>query len=156
MPLLVALAAAASMHSFDVPRVLGDRLDDTVASAGIPVLVPQKIRSAFEKLYGNQAQSASGQYALVLGAAEGCNGASVCAVANFYGNSSSRPSGGVKVDLARGRHGRYHRSQCGANCSLPRIEWRERHATYWIEYKESRGRKNMVRLANSAIKHGPR
>ena len=55
-----------------------------------------------------------------------------------------------------GRAGRYHRSRCGANCSFPRIEWRERKTLYTIEYKESSGRRNMVRLANSAIRKGPR
>jgi hypothetical protein len=156
MPLLVALAAAASMHSFDVPEVLGDRIDQARERSGLAVLVPQTIRSEFKRLHPNTLPADTGRYGLVLGAAKGCNGASVCGVANFYGVKGDRPSGGRRVQLAKGRTGRYHRSRCGANCSFPSIEWRQRRTLYTIEYKESKGRRNMVRLANSAIRHGAR
>jgi hypothetical protein len=156
MPLLALMAAAASMHSFDVPKTLGDRVDEARATSNIAVRLPQTIRSEFSKLYGNTLPSVDGRYGLVLGAAPGCTGASVCGVANFYGIRGQKFSGGRKVSLAKGRKGRYHKSTCGANCSFPSIDWKQGGVLYTIEFKESTGRKNMVRLANSAIRKGPR
>lgn len=155
-PLVTLLAVAASAHTSDVPKTLGDRVGEARADSGIAVLLPQTIRSELAKLHGNTLPAPGGRYGLVLGAARDCTGGSVCAVANFYGVDGETPGGGRKVDLAKGRTGRYHRSRCGANCSLPSIEWRERGALYTIEYKESTGRRNMKRLANSAIRRGPR
>ena len=150
------IAAAASMHTFDVPKLLGDRIDEARQRGGIAVLVPQTIKSEFKKLYATTLPAAEGRYAFAIGASRNCTGASVCGVANFYAIKGDKPAGGRKVDLAKGRTGHYHRSKCGANCSFPRIEWRERKTLYTIEYKESSGRRNMVRLANSAIRKGPR
>jgi hypothetical protein len=156
MSLLVAVAAASSMNTFDVPKLLGDRIDEARQRSGIAVLLPQTVKSEFKKLYPNTLPAAEGRYGFVLGASKRCNGASVCGVANFYAVKGDTPVGGRRVDLAKGRTGRYHRSRCGANCSFPRIEWRERKTLYTIEYKESSGRKNMKRLANSAIRNGAR
>jgi hypothetical protein len=43
---------------------------------------------------------------------------------------------------------------CGASCSPPSIEWRERGATFSIQAKV-RGRR-LVEMANSAIRNGAR
>ena len=156
MALLPALAVAAAATTFNVPATLGDRVDEARRDSGIAVLLPETIKSEFKRLYGNTLPATDGRYALVLGATKRCTGASVCGVANFYAIEGDSPRGGKRVDLAKGRRGRYHRSRCGANCSFPRIEWKQRGALYTIEYKESTGRRNMVRLANSAIRNGPR
>jgi hypothetical protein len=156
MPLLPLIAAAASLHSFDVPKTLGNRVDEARTNSGIPVLLPQTIRSEFKKLYANTLPAPEGRYGLVLGAAKHCNGASVCGVATFSGVKGEKATGGRKVKLAKGHTGHYHKSACGANCSFPSINWNQRGAVYQIEYKESTGIKNMKRLANSAIRKGPR
>jgi len=41
-----------------------------------------------------------------------------------------------------------------ASCSPPSIEWRERHALYSIQAKVAK--RELVRMANSAIRNGPR
>jgi hypothetical protein len=156
MPLLPALAVAAAATTFNVPATLGDKVDEARSVSGIAVLLPETIRSEFKKLYGNRLPSTEGRYGLVLGAARQCTGASVCGVANFYAIAGEGFRGGTRVELAKGRRGRYSKSRCGANCSFPRIDWKERGALYTIEYKESTGKRNMVRLANSAIRNGPR
>jgi hypothetical protein len=46
---------------------------------------------------------------------------------------------------------------CGASCSPPSIEWRERGATYRIQAKVlGSERRAPAKLANSAIRRGPR
>ena len=98
-----------------------------------------------------------GRYSLTIGAAKNCNGASVCGIANFSATlgETVQPRG-RKVKLKQGLKGRYLKSTCGANCSFPSISWFQSDALYTIEFKESRGKGNMVKLANSAIKAGPR
>ena len=65
-----------------------------------------------------------------------------------------RPSGGHRVALPRGRTGRFHPLSCGASCSPASIEWRERGALYSIQAKVAR--RELVRMASSAIRNGPR
>jgi len=65
-----------------------------------------------------------------------------------------RPSGRRTVRLARGRTGHYRPLSCGASCSPPSVEWRERHARYSVQAKV--GKRELVRMANSAIRNGPR
>jgi hypothetical protein len=157
MPLLVTLAAAASLHTVDVPKTLGHkRIEKQKERTGLAVLLPQKLKTEFDKVYPSTLPAAGDRYGLVLGAARHCNGASVCGIATFSALAGRTPSGGRRVDLAKGRKGRFHRSTCGANCSFPSIEWSERGALYRIEYKEATGVKSMKRLANSAIRKGPR
>ena len=56
--------------------------------------------------------------------------------------------------LPRGRNGRFHPLSCGASCSPASIEWRERGALYSIQAKVAR--RELVRMASSAIRNGPR
>ena len=154
--LLPLLAVAAASTSFNVPATLDKQLPRAVEESGIPVLLPETIRSEFKKLHGNILPAPAGRYGLVLGAAKDCNGASVCAVANFYGHEGAKRRGGRKVSLSKNRTGYYTKSKCGANCSFPTVQWKQRGVLYTIEYKESTGKADMVDLANSAIKAGPR
>jgi hypothetical protein len=157
MPLLALMAAAAAMHAVDVPKTLGqNRIDAQKTRTGLTVLLPQTIQTEFKKVYANALPAGKDRYGLVIGAAPGCNGAQVCGIATFSAVKGLKPTGGKKVKLAKGRKGRYHKSACGASCSFPSIEWRERGALYHVDYKESTGIKNMKRLANSAIRKGPR
>jgi hypothetical protein len=55
--------------------------------------------------------------------------------------------------------GRFTPLSCGASCSPPRIEWSERGATYGIQANvgtQRTERRILVRMANSAIRTGPR
>ncbi len=155
--LVPLLAAAAALTSVNVPETLGDHLDQAKDRSGIAVLLPETIKTEFRKVYPSSLSVPRGRYSLTIGAARNCNGASVCGIANFYAieGETVRPQG-KKVKLKQGIKGRYLKSTCGANCSFPSISWFESDALYTIEFKESTGKGNMVRLANSAIKAGPR
>ena len=94
------------------------------------------------------------RWGLQVGAVENCGGATACFIASFSARERGRPFGPRRVELARGRVGRFKPLTCGASCAPPTIEWRERGATYRIEAK-FRGRQ-VIRMANSAIRNGPR
>jgi hypothetical protein len=65
------------------------------------------------------------------------------------------PFGRTAVRLANGRRGRFTPLSCGASCSPPQIQWRERGATYAIQADVGTPR-TLVRMANEAIRSGPR
>ena len=155
--LVPLIAAAAALTSVNVPDTLGSHLDRAIDRSGIPVLVPETIKTEFKKVYPSSLTVPEGRYSFTIGASKNCNGASVCGIANFYAieGETVQPRG-KKVELAKGRKGRYLKSTCGANCSFPSISWYDTDVLYTIEYKESQGKRNMVKLANSAIKAGPR
>jgi hypothetical protein len=152
---LVALAITAALHTTDVPKTFGDRIDKAEARSGLRVLLPSTLRTEFTKLYPEGSSSDSG-YSLELGAAKGCHGATACFVAAFFGQAGARVGPGKTVDLARGRVGRYLPSACGASCSAPQIAWKEHGAVYTLQVKGVGGRRALVRLANSAIRNGAR
>ncbi len=58
------------------------------------------------------------------------------------------------LTLANGRKGRYLPMSCGASCSPPSVVWKERGVVYEISADATRAQ--LVRMANSAIKRGPR
>jgi hypothetical protein len=153
--LVPLLAAAAAATSVNVPATLDDRIDRVKDRSGISVLLPETIRTEFDRVH-TASKANRGRYVLVIGAAPKCNGASVCSIVNFYGADGVTFNGGRKVQLAKGRNGRYYKSRCGANCSFPLIAWREKGVMYQIEYKEAGGKRAMIRLANQAIRAGAR
>ena len=153
--LVPLLAAAAAATSINVPQTLEDRIDRVKDRSGIPVLLPERLKTEFDRVH-TASKAHRGRYVLVIGAAPRCNGASVCSIASFYGAEGVTFNGGRKVQLAKGRKGRYYKSRCGANCSHPLIAWRDQGVMYQIDYKEAGGRRDMVRLANQAIRAGAR
>ena len=89
----------------------------------------------------------------------GCGGATACFIASFSGKRGGTPSGPQRIELARGRVGRFKPLSCGGSCAPPTIEWKERGATFRIEAKvgtEATERRVLKRMANSAIRKGPR
>ena len=153
--MLALLAVAAALHTTDVPQVFGPRIDRAAQRSGLRVLLPSTLRTEFRRLYP-EGSSSDSAYTLELGAARGCHGATACFVAAFIAEEVGKVGPGRRVKLARGRVGRYLPSACGASCSAPQIAWKERGAVYTLQVKGVGGRKALVRLANSAIRHGDR
>jgi hypothetical protein len=63
------------------------------------------------------------------------------------------------VRLSNGRRGLFTPTRCGASCAPPQIQWRERGHTYTIQARvgtQATEKREIVRLANSAIISGPR
>lgn len=154
--LLLALAAPApaAAREVDLPRLFAKQLERARLQTTVPILLPQTLRSDFRRHFPEGRADATA-WRFDIGAVRGCGTSTACFIAEFKGVRDRRPSGRRTVRLARGRTGFFHPSRCGASCSPPRIQWRERRALYEITAKV-RGRREMVRLANSAIRNGPR
>ena len=94
------------------------------------------------------------EYSLGLGAVPDCGGANACFVAAFTAEEGGAPAGRRRVALSNGRTGRFTPTGCGASCSQPQIQWRERGKVFTIQARvgtQSTERRELIRLANSAI-----
>ena len=151
--LLAAAAPAAGARTIDVPKRFGTQLERTHAQTEVPILLPQTMRSDFEHHFP-EGRARPRAWRFDIGAARNCNQATACFVAEFKAVRDGKPSGRRTIRLARGRTGYYQPLSCGASCSPPSIEWRERHALYSIQAKVRK--RELLRMANSAIRTGPR
>ena len=155
-PLLAALALAGPPA--DLNALFAGTLPDVKAKTSIPILLPDKMPSDFDALYPSGFGSRR-EYSIGLGAVKDCGGATACFVADFSGRKGGKPFGRGKVTLTGGRHGRYQPLSCGASCSPPSISWKQGGATYSIQANvgtQKTSRRILVKMANEAIKHGPR
>src|SRR5918997_2464922 len=150
---ILALTAALAGPTVDVPTLFHAELDRVAPKTDVPILLPQRMPDEFEEYFaGGFGRERS--WALQLGAAPGCGGGTACFIASFRGRAGGQPLGARRVELARGRVGRFKPMSCGASCSPPSISWKERGATYSIQAKVGT-QENEVRvfkrMANSAI-----
>lgn len=159
LPLGLAIAAAAlsapaaSARTIDVPKRFATQLERAHAQTEVPILLPQKMNADFRRFFAEGRATASA-WRFDLGAVRRCNQATACFVAEFKGVRDGRPSARRTIRLDRGRTGYYRPLSCGASCSPPSIEWRERHTLYSIRAKVRK--RELIRMANSAIRNGPR
>jgi hypothetical protein len=151
---ILALSAALAAPTVDLPDLFAGELPRVKERTSVPVLLPQTMPDDFED-YFPTGFGRERRWGLQLGAVEGCGGATACFIATFEGRKGGKPFGRRTVALARGRTGRFTPLSCGASCSPPSIEWKERGATFSIQAKV-RGRRALVKMANSAIRNGPR
>jgi hypothetical protein len=149
----LVLAAALAGTTVDLPDIFHDQIERIDPRTTVPILLPQTMPDVAPG-YFPAGSAREHRWHLELGAAPNCNGATACFIADFRGRAGGRPSGSVKVDLARGRNGRFEPVHCGASCAPASVSWRERGSTYVFAAKV--GRRALIRMANSAIRHGPR
>ena len=147
------LAPAASARTVDLPALFATQLARAHAQTDVPILLPQTMRSDFRRHHA-EGRARPKAWRFDIGAVRGCNQATACFIAEFKAVRDGRPSARRTILLARGRTGYYQPLACGASCSPPSIEWRERHALYSIQAKVVK--RELVRMANSAIRNGPR
>jgi len=157
----LALPATAAAATYDVPEVLGPRLDRVVERSSVDVLVPDTIRLDFDGAVHAFGGATRDGYTLSLAGDPECGGANACFLASFGAERGGRPFGHRTVRLARGIRGRYKRLTCGASCSPPWVSWKQRGVVYTITAKvgadsDAARRRALVRAANSAIRRGPR
>jgi hypothetical protein len=155
-PLLAALALAGP--TADLNTLFADTLPAVKAKTTIPILLPDAMPSDYDELYPSGFGSRR-EYSIGLGAVQDCGGATACFVADFSGRKGGTPFGRGKVTLRGGRHGRYQPLSCGASCSPPSISWKQSGVTYSIQANvgtQKTSRRILVKMANEAIKHGPR
>ena len=161
--LLLALTAAGpagaqTVTRIDVPAALSAQVDRIAERGRGPVLLPSRLPSEQAQLFPSGGASRRG-YDLELAAAPDCGGANACFVAAFTAQRGGEPVGRTRVRLSDGRRGWFTPTGCGASCSPPQIQWRERGHVYTIQARVGRQateRREIVRLANSAIISGPR
>ena len=146
-------AAAGATRSIDLPQLFATQLERAHAQTEVPILLPQTMRSDFAHHFP-EGRARPGAWRFDVDAARNCHQATACFVAEFRAVRGRSPSAPRTVRLARGRTGYYRPLACGASCSPPSVEWRERHALYSIQAKVAK--RELVRMANSAIRNGPR
>jgi hypothetical protein len=152
---LAALAPAAggATRSIDLTELFATQLERAHSQTEVPILLPQTMRSDFRRHFP-EGRARPNAWRFDIGAARDCNQATACFVAEFKAVRDGKPSGRRTVQLDRGRTGYYHPLSCGASCSPPSVEWRERHALYSIQAKVTK--RELLRMASSAIRNGPR
>jgi hypothetical protein len=151
------LAAAFAAIAL-LPGLLTDTVTEVKPQTPLPILLPDNFYSDFDPLYPSGI-GGKRSYSIGLAAAPDCGGATACFAADFSAQKGGTPFGRGKVTLARGRHGRYQPLSCGASCSPPSISWKERGVTYSIQAKvvgRQSDRQLLVKMANEAIRRGPR
>jgi hypothetical protein len=151
------LAAAFAAIAL-LPGVLTPTVAEVNPQTPVPILLPDNFYSDFDPIYASGVGSRKG-YSIGLAGAPDCGGATACFAADFSAQKGGTPFGRGKVTLIRGRHGRFQPLSCGASCSPPSISWKERGVTYSIQAKvvgKPTDRQLLVRMANEAIRRGPR
>jgi hypothetical protein len=151
------LAAAFTAIAL-LPGVLTDTVADVKLKTPLPVLLPSNFYSDFDDLYPYGSGDRK-TYDIGVAAAPDCGGATACFAASFSAEKGGKPFGRGTVTLTKGRHGRYQPLSCGGSCSPPSISWKERGVTYSIQAKvvgKPSDRALLVKMANEAIKQGPR
>src|SRR3954454_11250976 len=151
----VAVPAFAA-SSVNVPAKFSSVLPKVRSKSGIAVRLPSSLDAgvAPSRVHGAIEQVSKGQYHLSLGAVRGCHEATACFVAAFFGRRGAGLDIKRKVSLARGIVGRFRPISCGASCAAAEIQWKQGRVAYAIQFKGTK--KQMVALANSAIRGGAR
>jgi hypothetical protein len=141
-----------------LPGLLTPTVAEVKTQTPVPILLPDSIPSDIEPLFPSGGGSEK-EYSIGLAAVEDCGGATACFVADFSAQRGGRPFGPRTATLANGRKGRFKPLTCGASCSPPSIAWKERGVTYTIQANvgdKRSERRILVRMANQAIRRGPR
>jgi len=150
--------AAAPTQVVDVPAALADQIATAKARSDVPVRLPAKIAVEPGDLFPS-GTAHKNSWDMGLDAAPDCGGANACFVAAFSAKRGGSPFGRIRVRLRGGRVGRFTPLSCGASCAPPQIQWKQGSSVYTIQARvgtRSTERRMLVRMANSAILHGPR
>jgi hypothetical protein len=153
LSLSLLLAPSAFARTADIPKLFATQLSRAHAQTQVPILLPTTMRSDFRRFHP-EGRALPSAWRFDLGAVRNCGGAGACFIAQFRGVRGRSPSAPRTLRLTRGRTGYFRPSRCGASCAPPLIQWRERRTLYTIEAKVTR--RELVRMANSAIRNGPR
>ena len=146
--LATALASIALLPGLLTPTVAEVKQDTP-----LPILLPSTMQTTESKELFGAGEGEARNYQLVVSTEEDC-GANACSLAWFSGSKGGSVYGDRKATLANGRKGRYIPLSCGGSCSPPSIVWKERGVVYEISMDATRSQ--LVRMANSAIRKGPR
>jgi len=155
---LLLLPSAAAARTIDVPEAFEELLVQAREQTAVPILLPQKYTTDAATFFAS-GSFARKRYTFSLSGAHGCGGATACFIADFAAKRGAKPHYTRKVKLRGGRTGYFKPLTCGASCSPPVLEWRRAGVLYWIQATAGNKRqekRRLVKMANSALQHGPR
>jgi len=150
------LAAALSTVAL-LPGLLTPTVAEVKDHTKLPILLPSTVALDEPQLFAT-GEGAKKNWQFVISSQEDC-GANACSLVYFSGYKGTKLYGGRKATLANGRKGRYYPLSCGGSCSPPSVAWTERGVTFEVQMdfeSQKQARSSLVKLANDAIKHGPR
>ena len=158
--LLAVPATAGQTDLVSPPKIFKSKLPGVKTKSGIDVFLPSHLRvfTSARRVKGDVSTD-DGFYDLELGIGSRCNGANACFIGNFTGTRGAEPAFGRRARLTGGRTGYWKGITCGASCSPAEIQWVEDDVLYTIATKAvgvKKEKATLVKLANSAIKAGPR
>jgi hypothetical protein len=153
--LAVAAPALARGTVINVPSKYTGQLAKVKQKSGIAVRLPTYLDAGINpsRVFGNSS-ARKNHYSLDLGVSKHCGGGTACFIAAFFGDKGGHRRNGTVVQLANGITGRYEVGGCGASCAPNSIGWRQKGVLYTIQNKGTMSK--LIRLANQAIKAGPR
>jgi hypothetical protein len=157
LALLPVAAAGAAGYVYDVPDLVARPVIAIKKATDIAVLLPSRMTSEHRRLY-SAGEGRANRYEIEIGSVPDCHSATACFVADLRARRGGKPSG-RKVKLAKGTTGYFHPTRCGASCASPGMEWVRDGVWYSLEAKlgtQRTERKLLTRLADSAIRNGPR
>jgi hypothetical protein len=158
---LAALAPASALAAafvYEIPELVGKPLVAVKKATNVPVLLPSRMTTEHRKLF-SEGEGRPNRYEFTIGAVRDCGTSTACYVAGFRARKGGKPGDGRKVSLAKGRTGYFERSRCGASCGPASLRWVQGGVLYEVDGKlgtQKTERKVLTRLANSAIRNGPR
>src|SRR3954449_8695584 len=140
-----------------LPGLLTQTVTDVKQDTPLPILLPNSMQMDVDPLYASGAGSEK-EYAINISSQKDC-GANACFLAEFEAHRGGKPWGTRAATLRGGVKGRYTPLSCGGSCSPPILEFKLHGVTYRIQGEfgpAKRNRSNLVKMANQAIKQGPR
>jgi hypothetical protein len=152
------MIAAAFTSLALLPGLLDPTVADVKQQSPVPILLPSSMPSEFSKLYPTSAGSEK-EWAISLASRKGCGGANACFVADFVAEQGGTAFGPRKATLIRGIKGRFKPLSCGASCSPPSISFKVNGVAYTFQATvgtQKTERARLIKMANDAIRQGPR
>jgi len=148
------LAAALATVAL-LPGLLTSPVADVKQDTKLPILLPSTLKSDEPELFASGSGTRK-DYQFSISTVKDC-GANACSLAFFSAYKGMKLYGTRKATLAHGISGRYLPLSCGGSCSPPEIQWVQKGVLYVIQMDfEKNPRAELVRMANSAIRKGPR
>ncbi len=158
IPMVVLTPSAIAQSPQPVAPLLQEVLPQLRQMTQLPILLPSELPPTTEQLYvAGTAEESS--YNIGIGYTPDCSG-SYCFVGSFIASTESFGQDGNPITLANGIRGYYLETTC-SNCGDSSLSWEQNGVSYLIRYKvpaqtSKQVLEGMMRMANSAIKAGPR
>lgn len=158
IPMAVLTPNAIAQQQKPLAPILQGVLPQLRQMTRLPILLPSELPPTTEQLYvGASAEESS--YSLEIGYQPGCSG-NACMAGSFFASTESFGRDGKSITLANGIRGYYLERTC-TNCGDSSLSWEQNGVSYLIRYKvpartSKQVLEGMMRMANSAIKAGPR